>query len=1459
MLRKYAAHNSLLPFYLAWQVDPDGNHYNLNFSYQLAEAEVDLLTTKLQELIQLKAYLRQTFVLENDLLMACIHDHLPAEVNFFTSSIADFAELEQVLVKESHDINAKSSIRLNIIRFNDSDSCVVLFNIHHIIMDGMSLSYFIMELNRLIAGEKVDSESSDVYILKIARERPLKGMNTQPNLAEYIKEINEIVAEVNYPIGNKDMCLFYTDTLPTVIGQKLTILGKQHQISTYNLLLLAWGVFTAKLFNQKLALVNYPVNIRFDKSIFGCFVNLVTLPLRLSADHTYLSLIRLWHDKIAVFKKAAQFRLDDRLNLDVIPSFAHSNVAQPDELIIQGKRYTAKSYQQISHSNLSVKYHEKAGKFYFCCEHLAGIFPNYFASSLLPRFFNYLNKLLADPFLQFSKTDLTFTEEKQQLLYDFNDTDIFYPQDKTLVDLFEEQVKKTPDNIALVYGKIVFTYAELNKLANQLAHYLRNHYQIKPDDLIALYLDRNEFMLISILAVLKSGAAYVPIETAYPQERVHYILEDTKAKIILTNTVYQEKINHLIDYFESHKKSELKSKDVHVIPIDNQEIQDELTNYVKTNLDIASTSTNLAYVIYTSGTTGRPKGVMIEHRGVINTVLALDKAYRTENNQLQNSLKITAFTSYVFDVSVSEFFIALVKGHELHILSNSLRKDVNLISRYINTHRINCVYLPPVLLARLPKITYPSLQVIIYAGEPCDAETGLYWSKKCKLHNYYGPTEASIYATGSQLEKGEVCLIGKPLSNTTVYVLSAEMNLLPIGIIGELYIGGAGLARGYLNQPEHTAERFIINSFQTEKERMAGKNSRLYKTGDLVRWLPDGNLEYIGRDDFQVKIRGYRVELNEIENKLSSYPGIQQVIVLAKNYPVNNDDKNDKYLVAYYLANKKLDESMLYDYCIAQLPEYMLPSVFVHLNRLPLTINGKIDRKYLPDPELEEIDNYVAPVNKQEKLICSEFSRVLGIKKVGVNDNFFHLGGSSIKAITLVARLQTNFNINVSDIYNLKTPKQIAKKTFFEKNNLKRYLKRMKLIYQVKNNSPATDQQLQDKLNKYMVSLPKLFENFQKKLLGSVLLTGATGFLGCNLLNEILSSTDYRVFLLIRAPSHEDAYERINKKFQFYFDKTLNSVRNLRLFVFSADIEQNDLALSATDYQTLVAQVDSIIHSAAMTKHYGESDRFYSANVQATINLLELCKLTRLKDFHYISTISVFQGNHSLNYDQSVFTEDDLTENIEDQRNIYIKTKCQGEEAVINYRQYDITSNIYRVGNLAFMASNCRAQENSEDNGFFNRIKCILNLGIIAEEMNTEEISPVDLTAQAIIKLFDKRQLKNCTYHVFNSNLYKLADFFSQNVLFKVKVVSINQFLDTIIACMGDPSQQALIERFLVHQGWLNKWDVPSTFMRTLQDRTHLILQQLGFKWLPINDEIFRQYLKMEVRNDSKIESTTIS
>ena len=644
--------------------------------------------------------------------------------------------------------------------------------------------------------------------------------------------------------------------------------------------------------------------------------------------------------------------------------------------------------------------------------------------------------------MQEKNNKLLSQKQYHEIIYNWNETDKAYPHEKTIHKLFEEQVERTPDNIAVVYEETRLTYRQLNDRVNELANYLRQSHAIKPDTLIALCLDRSEHMLIAILGVLKAGGAYVPMDPSYPDERIRYILEDTNAKVLLTNEVYMQRLRHLsqtklTSTFSSGRERDQK---IEVLALDSKELQDQLFLQPKTNPRNVTASTDLAYVIYTSGTTGNPKGVMIEHTGVVNRIKWMNNMY-----PLSEADKILQKTPYVFDVSVWELLWASWYGASLVFVKPEGQKDAHYIIDLMNKESITVMHFVPSMLsmfedalkARIKKVNFnkekdvSTLRYIFCSGE----ELNLTQVQEChniipnvEIHNLYGPTEASIDVLYYDCNDKDIeaIYIGKQVNNTTAYVLNNDLKPLPIGAIGELYIGGVGLARGYLNRPELTEERFIANPFQTEEEKKLAKNARLYKTGDLVRWLPDGNLEYIGRNDFQVKIRGYRIELGEIESVLSSYEGIRQSVVLVKeNANIDGSSSGNKYLVGYYVAKAKLDEENILNYLQTKLPEYMVPSRLVYLEKLPLTINGKLDRNALPEGEFISGDDYVAPRNELESKICQIWADVLGLPedKVGIRDDFFRLGGDSIVSIQLVSRLRQRLGLSISvkDIFSYKS------------------------------------------------------------------------------------------------------------------------------------------------------------------------------------------------------------------------------------------------------------------------------------------------------------------------------------------------------------------------------------------------------------------------------------------------------
>ncbi|MDA3929170.1 MAG: amino acid adenylation domain-containing protein, partial [Prolixibacteraceae bacterium] len=633
--------------------------------------------------------------------------------------------------------------------------------------------------------------------------------------------------------------------------------------------------------------------------------------------------------------------------------------------------------------------------------------------------------LIFSPEKCIGKLDILNIEDYDKIVYQWNKTTKKFSRNKTLHLAFEEQVLKTPETTAVVFENEQLTYGQLNEKSNQLARYIRKQYELKtksaltPDTLIALFLDRGPEMIIGILAVLKAGGAYVPMDPDYPQERIDYILEDTKTEIILTQ-------KHLTNGNQKHLPED---KVIHI------DLSEELYQEINvTNLPQQSQSTDLAYVIYTSGTTGKPKGVMLNHLGIVNRIEWMQSMYPLNADDV-----VLQKTPYVFDVSVWELLWANWYGAKIVFAKPEGHKDCEYLHQLINKEKVTTLHFVPSMLEAYNHYLNKqqekfniTIRQIFSSGEALNINVVQQTYKNIinpslKLHNLYGPTEASIDVTFYETDPNKSVNIGCPIQNTQAYILDPTNNIpVPIGVIGELHIGGAGLARGYLNLPDLTTERFVPNPFATQKDKAEGY-TRLYKTGDLVRWLPDGNIEYIGRNDDQIKIRGFRIELGEIEHALSQIQGIKQCTILAKERA--NDSGTTKFLVAYYVPYTlgSLSHDEILNELALLLPEYMVPSILMEIEEFPLTINGKLNKKALPEADFSSSQSdYTPPENQTQQQICNIWKEELGIEKVGITDDFFRIGGNSILAIKVVHRMSDvlGFDCIVADIFKYPNIKQ---------------------------------------------------------------------------------------------------------------------------------------------------------------------------------------------------------------------------------------------------------------------------------------------------------------------------------------------------------------------------------------------------------------------------------------------------
>ena len=619
-------------------------------------------------------------------------------------------------------------------------------------------------------------------------------------------------------------------------------------------------------------------------------------------------------------------------------------------------------------------------------KNLANHFTNTFKSWV-----NQLHENLQQPIKRIPILDL---QERSKILQFSKPNQKVFPSNKSIIDIFMTNVTQTPDKLAVTHGENQYSYEALNQETNKLANYLVKTYGIGKNDVVGIYIPKSDKTLMAILAVLKTGAAFLPIDINYPDHRINHIIKDSSLKILLC----------------TDNRSPF-TKDVPHVFIDQVSYENPA------NLKCQIQPDDLAYVIYTSGSTGNPKGVMVKHTSNVN--MSLDQIDLFE---IKPEDRVVWFASVAFDASISEIMMALYAGATLIIPEDGVIKDRRKFLDFMKETHPTVITFPPSYLDLLPEESVAQLDCIITAGEPARLEKAVSLSNKLRYYNAYGPTECSVCVTTHQVNStyqynGSVP-IGKPIANLSVYILDEYLEPRPIGVAGNIFVAGIGLAIGYINNPELTNKRFIENPFEA--------GTKMYDTGDLGRWLPDGNIEFLGRKDEQVKIRGHRIELQDITNNLfGCSEEISQVCTVVK------DHKDDLVIVAYYVAKNKFDPNFLRQELTKRIPEYMLPTFFISLEELPVTPHGKIDKKALISRPLSEQlqKDYKPPSNQVEKKLVAIWQELLGFENIGVTDNFFDLGGHSIKAIQLNLKIQEEFDtsINVKLLFEKPTIEMIAK------------------------------------------------------------------------------------------------------------------------------------------------------------------------------------------------------------------------------------------------------------------------------------------------------------------------------------------------------------------------------------------------------------------------------------------------
>ncbi|WP_144221438.1 non-ribosomal peptide synthetase [Flavobacterium anhuiense] len=907
-------------------------------------------------------------------------------------------KIEDFLVSERSvpfDTQEGSLYRFTVINI-DTHNKLFVFQFHHAIMDGWSVASFITELyktyfefkkgNNSFSGEPLACSQRDFIIKElIAKQDDTAVSFWKEELSGY--KYLDIFSE------ETEITEYYTKQYDLSFLNDLKRQCKDHNLTLKSVLFGAY-IYALQLFTHESELTvglvaNNRPSIKDGDKVLGCFLNTIPVRYIFESEGSWLSYFKDVEKKmneINLYGHLTFFEIkrltglnredsffdvlfnyiDFHVYNDIISENTSTDVLLSNDEAENQQDLKTSSFERTS-SSLNLTVNLTGGTE---IEFQYVLHKNLKAEVSLERFHQYLDSILNCFKNQLdsnvNKHLILPEEESCQLLDVFNDTTVVYPKDKTLVDLFEEQVQRTPDAIAVIYQGEELSYKELDTRSNKLANYLLSHH-INSQSLVGVVLERSDWLIVSFLAVVKTGAVYVPIDVNYPEGRKQYIKKDSGCSIIIDHS--------FLSLFK-----------------------ETISDYSDVKPEVAINSNDLAYVIYTSGSTGQPKGVMIEHKSIANTILSQISAFSITNTD--NCLQ---FASPSFDASIWEICLSLLSGSRLCIIKEEVKSNITLFESFVENNKITFATLPPAFLQLLSVEDLKGIRTLVTAGESIPLELAKMFSKYFNYVNAYGPTEASICSATFSGDIKNLVPIGKPINNTTAYIMDESDRLLPMGVVGELCVGGSGVARGYLNREELTNEKFIKNPFK--------EGERIYKTGDLARWLPDGNIEFIGRKDDQVKIRGYRIELGEIENVLSSLPEISQCCVLARE-----DEGGNKRLIGYVVTEGKLDKADLQDRLKSSLPEYMIPLLWVELDQLPLTSNGKIDKKSLPDADSSDLSTkeYVAPGTDTEKQLAEIWQQLLGIERIGIYDNFFELGGHSLLATRLVSMIRKEMSIEVS-------------------------------------------------------------------------------------------------------------------------------------------------------------------------------------------------------------------------------------------------------------------------------------------------------------------------------------------------------------------------------------------------------------------------------------------------------------
>ncbi len=1375
---------------------PESTLYNIPYVFRLSsKIDVPRLRKAVEKVFNAHPYLKTILTMNADGEVRAIRRD-EAKVSITEENVDSIPPREKLV--RAFSLTEKELYR--IVFFHTKEGCYLFLDIHHIIFDGTSFVILLEDIEKAYRGEKVEKEKYTAFEFALDEIDAMKSGKYSDAEAYYDSVFSSLDTTDYLPPGDVRETEEGTFSLyslsSSVKAESAESFSKECGAGEASLFNTAFA-YTLSLYNgTKDALYATVYNGRSDPRIersISMFVKTIPMYFSWTPDGSI---------KESVVKTAGEYI--ENMAHDIYPfsRLVRTYNISPDILFsYQGSQFVFSSIageeaevtsleRDNEKAKLVVLVEKKDGGYVWNISYSSALYSPAFVESFTRTLDSVLSSLLVSE--TFSLVNPSSGKDLA-LIDSFNRTEKKYDRTETVVSLFKKSAEKYPQKTAVVFGSVRLSYSELDRLSDNVASYLHKK-GVGKGDFVPVLLSRSQWMVVSALGVLKSGAAYQPLDPSYPPERLSFMVEDSAAEFLIA----ERKLLSLISGY---------SGDVLYT--------DEIEGLADGTLPPLPSSGDDFILLYTSGTTGKPKGAVLSHLNILNYCYAYIRT-----TKLTRHSRAASYASFGFDANMMDIYPTLMRAATLYILPEDIRMDFPLIDEYFAVNAITHTFMTTQVGREYARMmTAKSLRYLSVGGEkltPFMPPQGL------EFYNIYGPTECTVAVT-NYLVKDDCRLlpIGKPLENTKLYVVDENMHLLPPGGVGELCISGLQVGKGYLGRSDLTEKVFVSNPFSVDADY-----SRLYRTGDIVRWLPDGSIDYVGRRDAQVKVRGFRIELTEIEKVIREYEGIKNAVVCAFDSPAGG-----KFVAAYIVSPNAVDTTKLNAFIKTKLPPYMVPSVTMQIEKIPLTVNQKVDRRALPKVEFCQ-NEYTAPQSSAEEDFCSVFSLVLGMEKVGRDDDFFDIGGSSISAMKVVVEaLKRGWKIAYKDVFEYPTPHLLAQSVspVAVESEEKREEK----------NSPSVDEDGFDysRINELLAANTiEAFKEGERNTIGDVLLLGATGYLGIHLLYELALKNSRTIWAVVRGKDGEGALERLKKLLCYYRMESLVPLLGKRIIVLEKDgTEENFL----DDFKRKGL---TVFNALASVKHFSHDDEIERVNVKSTENIINWALENDALLVH-ISTEST-AGFSSVNDSRFIFTENFLYGGQNVSSNRYVKSKFLSERAVYNaVLERGLRAKVMRVGNLSPRLDDGVFQINYSSNGFMNMLRGFLALGALPYSRADEEydISPVDCTARSIV-LLSTTPDKCITFMPSNQHLCHLEKLLG-DMKSDIQLVEDDEFEKRLDSALKDPSLTEKVSSLMTYSPSHGEENLRENGVDAVDNTLTLqILYRLGFQWPLIDGKYIKAF-----------------